>query len=150
MNPAKLKGILDWPAPKTVKEVQSFIEFGNFFHHFVKGFSHLAHPLYDLLKKDKKFVCSEECQESFDQLKKRFAEEPVLIMLDHSKPFQIQVDSLSFATGEILTQMDTNRDRHPCTYLSKNLTKEQRNYDTGDRELLAIMQALKEWRHYIQ
>jgi RNase H-like domain found in reverse transcriptase len=46
--------------------------------------------------------------------------------------------------------MDTNGDRHPCAYLSKSLTKEQRNYDTGDRELLAIVRALKEWRHYIQ
>jgi hypothetical protein len=53
MDPAKLKGILDWPAPKTIK-----------------GFSHLAHPLHDLLKKDKKFVWSKKCQESFDQLKK--------------------------------------------------------------------------------
>jgi RNase H-like domain found in reverse transcriptase/Integrase zinc binding domain len=102
------------------------------------------------LKKDKKFVWSEECQEFFDQLKKRFTEEPVLMMPDHSKPFQIQVDSLLFATGGILTQMDTNGDRHPCAYLSKSLTKEQRNYDTRDRELLAIVRALKEWRHYIQ
>jgi RNase H-like domain found in reverse transcriptase len=72
------------------------------------------------------------------------------MMLDHSKLFQIQVNSLLFATGGILTQIDTNGDRHPCAYLSKNLTKEQRNYDTGDRELLAIIWALKEWRHYIQ
>jgi RNase H-like domain found in reverse transcriptase len=72
------------------------------------------------------------------------------MMPDHSKPFQIQVDSLLFATGGILTEMDTNGDRHPCAYLSKSLTKEQRNYDTGDRELLAIVRALKEWRHYIQ
>jgi hypothetical protein len=113
MDPAKLKGILDWPAPKTVKEVQSFIGFGNFYCCFIKGFSHLAHPLYDLLKKDKQFVWSEECQESFDQLKKRFTEEPVLMMPDHLKPFQIQVDSLLFATGGILTQIDTNGDRHP-------------------------------------
>jgi Reverse transcriptase (RNA-dependent DNA polymerase) len=70
MDPAKIKGILDWPAPKTVKEVRSFLGFGNFYCHFVKGFSHLAHPLNDLLKKDKKFIWSEECQESFDQLKK--------------------------------------------------------------------------------
>jgi Reverse transcriptase (RNA-dependent DNA polymerase) len=70
MNAAKLKEILDWPAPKTVKEVQSFLGFGNFYCCFVKGFSHLAHSLHDLLKKDKKFVWSEECQESFDQLKK--------------------------------------------------------------------------------
>jgi hypothetical protein len=72
------------------------------------------------------------------------------MMPDHLKPFQIQVNSSLFATGGILSQMDTNRDRHPCAYLSKSLTKEQRNYDTGDRELLAIVWALKEWRHYIQ
>jgi hypothetical protein len=123
MDPAKLKGILDWPAPKTVKEVQSFLGFGNFYRCFVKGFSHLAHPLNDLLKKDKKFVWSEECQESFDQLKKRFTEEPVLMMPDHLKPFQIQVDSSLFATGGILSQMDINGDRHPCAYLSKSLTR---------------------------
>jgi Reverse transcriptase (RNA-dependent DNA polymerase) len=70
MDPAKLKEILDWPAPKTVKEVQSCLGFGNSYHRFVKEFSHLAHPRNDLLKKDKKFVWSEECQESFDQLKK--------------------------------------------------------------------------------
>jgi hypothetical protein len=66
MDPAKLKGILDWPAPKTVKEVQSFIGFGDFYHRFAKEFSHLAHPLHNLLKKDKIFVWSEECQESFN------------------------------------------------------------------------------------
>jgi RNase H-like domain found in reverse transcriptase len=144
MDPTKLKGILDWPAPKTVKEVRSFLGFGNFYCRFVKGFSNLVHPLNDLLKKDKEFIWSEECQESFDQLKKWFTEEPVLMMPDHLKPFQIQVDSLLFATGGILTQMDTNENRHPCAYLSKSLTKEQRNYDTGDRELLAIVWALKE------
>jgi RNase H-like domain found in reverse transcriptase len=116
MDPAKLKGILDWPAPKTVKEVQSFIGFGKFYCCFVKEFSHLAHPLYDLLKKDKKFAWSEECQESFDELKKQFTEEPVLMMPNHSKPFQIQVDSSLFATGGILIQIDTNGDRHPCAY----------------------------------
>jgi RNase H-like domain found in reverse transcriptase/Integrase zinc binding domain/Integrase core domain len=72
------------------------------------------------------------------------------MMPDHSKPFQIQVDSSLFATGGILSQTDANGDRHPCAYLSKSLTKEQRNYDTGDRELLGIVRALKEWRHYIQ
>jgi RNase H-like domain found in reverse transcriptase len=72
------------------------------------------------------------------------------MMPDHSKPFQIQVDSLLFATGGILSQMDTNGDRQPCAYLSKSLMKEQRNYDIGDRELLATVWAVKKWRHYIQ
>ena len=73
-------------------------------------------------------------------------EEPVLMMPDHTKPFQIQVNSSLFATRGILTQMDTNGEHHPCAYS----TKEQRNYDTGDRELLAIVCVLKEWQHYIQ
>src|ERR1700678_763256 len=150
MDPTKLKRILEWPEPKTVKEVQSFLGFGNFYRRFIKGFSDLAHPLNDLLKKDRKFIWSEKCQSSFDLLKKRFTEEPVLMMPNHLKPFQIQVDSSLFATGGILIQMDTNGDRHPCAYLSKSLTKEQRNYNTGDRELLVIVRALKEWRHYIQ
>ena len=110
----------------------------------------MAHPLNDLLKKDKKFIWSNKCQELFDLLKKQFTEEPVLMMPDHTRPFQIQVNSSLFAIGGILTQMDTNGDCHPCAYLSKSLTKEQRNYDTGDRELLAIVCMLKEWQHYIQ
>ena len=145
MDLAKLQGILKWPTPKTVKEVRSFLGFGNFYRRFIKDFSHLAHPLNDLLKKDKKFIWSNKCQESFNLLKKRFTEEPVLMMPDHTRPFQIQVDSSLFTTGGILTQRDTNGDCHPCAYLSKSLTKEQRNYDTGDRELLAIVRVLKEW-----
>ena len=150
MDSAKLQGVLEWPIPKTVKEVQSFLGFGNFYQWFIKNFSHLAHPLNDLLKKDKKFIWLDKCQESFDLLKKHFTEEPVLMMPDHTRLFQIQVNSSLFATGGILTQMDTNGDHHPCTYLSKSLTKEQRNYNTGDRELLAIVHMLKEWQHYIQ
>ena len=99
------------------------------------------------LNKDKEFVWSKECQDSFDSLKKWFTEKPILMMPDHTRPFQIQVDSSLFTTGGILTQVDTNGDHHPCTYLSKSLTKEHRNYDTGDRELVW---ALKEWQHYIQ
>ena len=110
----------------------------------------MAHPLKDLLKKDKKFIWSNECPESYDLLKKRFTEEPVLMMLDHTRLFQIQVDSSLFATGGVLTQMDMNGDHHACAYLSKGLAKEQRNYNTGDRELLAIVHTLKEWWHYIQ
>ena len=110
----------------------------------------MAHPLNDLLKKDKKFEWTTNCQIAFDTLKKRFTEELVLMMPDHSKPFQIEVDASKYATGAILTQMDSNGDRHPCAFISKTMAPAQRNYDTGDRELLAIIRALEEWRHYIQ
>src|SRR5271168_2309051 len=73
-------------------------------HHFPE----LARPLNDLTKKDKKFEWTEECQNTFDTLKKKFTEEPVLMMPDHSKPFQIESDASKVATGAVLTQLDSN------------------------------------------
>ena len=67
-------------------------------------------PLNDLLKKDQKFIWTDDCQKAFDELKKRFTEEPVLMMPDQMKPFQIETDALKYATGAVLTQLDSNGD----------------------------------------
>ena len=87
MDPLKLGGIRDWPIPNTVKQVRSFLGFGNFYRRFIHHFSKLARPLNDLTKKDKIFEWTDECQSAFDTLKKKFTEEPVLMIPDHSKPF---------------------------------------------------------------
>jgi RNase H-like domain found in reverse transcriptase len=72
------------------------------------------------------------------------------MMLDHSKPFQIESDASKYASGAVLTQMDINGDRHPVAFLSKTFTDTEQRYEIYDRELLGIVWALKEWRHYIQ
>jgi hypothetical protein len=110
----------------------------------------LARPLNDLTKKDKKFEWTDECQNTFDIMKKKFTEEPVLMIPDHSKPFQIKSDASKIATGAVLTQLDSNGDRHPCAFISKILSPTERNYEIYDRELLGIIRALEGWRHYIQ
>ena len=102
------------------------------------------------MNKDKTFKWTTKCQTAFDILKKKFTEEPVLMMPDHSKPFQIESDTLKVATGAVLTQLDSNGDRHPCAFLSKTLSPTERNYEIYDKELLGIVQALDKWRHYIQ
>ena len=150
MDPGKLKGIQEWLEPTTVKQVQAFLGFGNFYQWFIQRFSELARPLNDLLKKDTPFVWSGECQTAFNELKRRFTEEPVLIMPDHSKPFQIEADASKYASGAVLTQCDVNGDRHPMAFISKTFSATERNYEIYDRELLAIVRALEEWRHYIQ
>jgi hypothetical protein len=150
MDPGKLKGISEWPVPKTVKQTRGFLGFGNFYRRFIKGFSNIVQPLNNLLRKDRKFEWTELCQEAFDDLKKRFTEEPVLIMPNRDKPFQIECDASKYASGAILTQLDSNGDRHPCAYISKTFSPTERNYEIYDRELLAIIRALEEWRHYIQ
>ena len=110
----------------------------------------LAEPLNDLLKKDQTFEWTDDCQKAFDKLKKRFTEEPVLMMLDQSRPFQVETDASKYATGAVLTQLDSNGDRHPVSFISKTFPPAERNYEIYDQELLVIIRALEEWRHYIQ
>src|ERR1700734_2772882 len=150
MDRGKLRGIQEWPTPTTVKQVRAFLGFGNFYRRFIRKFSDIAGPLNDLLKKDKTFDWTKECQQSFDNLKRRFTEEPVLMMPDHSRPFQIEADASKYASGAVLTQCDVNGDRHPVAFISKTFSATERNYEIYDRELLAIIRALEEWRHYIQ
>jgi len=150
MDISKLKGIQDWPIPSTVKQVRGFLGFGNFYRRFIKNFSDIAHPLNDLLRKDKRFDWTQECQDAFETMKKWFTEELVLAMPDHSKPFQIESDASKYATGAVLLQLDSNGDRHPVAFYSKTFSPAERNYDIHDRELLAIIWALEAWRHYIQ
>ena len=150
MDPGKLKGIQDWPILTTVKQTRGFLGFGNFYRRFIQGFSNLAKPLNDLLKKDKKFEWTNDCQKAFNELKKRFTEEPVLMMPDQTKPFQIETDASKYATGAVLTQLDSNGNRHPISFISKTFSPTERNYKIYDRELLVIIRALMEWQHYIQ
>jgi hypothetical protein len=83
-------------------------------------------------------------------MKKQFMEELVLLMPDQSKPFQIESDTSKVAAGTVLTQLDSNGDRHPVAFLSETFSETERKYEIYDRELLGIIWALKEWRHYIQ
>ena len=150
MDPTKLTGIKNWPTPTTIKQVQSFLGFGNYYRRFIKKFAHLARPLNNLLKKDTIFEWTKECQASFDLLKKQFSEEPILMMPNQTKPFQIKTDASKYASGAILTQTDMNGDQHPIAFLSKTFTETERNYDVYNQELLAIIWALTKWQHYIQ
>jgi RNase H-like domain found in reverse transcriptase len=99
---------------------------------------------------DKKFEWTTDCQKAFDTMKKQFMEEPVLLMPNQSKPFQIKSDGSKVATGAVLTQLDSNDDRHPIAFLSKTFSETERKYKIYDQELLGIIRALKELRHYIQ
>ena len=87
MDPVKLKGITEWPTPSTVKQLRAFLGFGNFYHRFIQKFSEIAMSLNGLLKKNVPFEWTAECQEAFLTLKRRFTEEPVLLMPDQTRPF---------------------------------------------------------------
>ena len=127
MDPGKLAGLGNWPAPTSIKQTQKFLGFRKFYRLFILHFSQLAKSLNDLLKKDQQFNWTPECQQAFDTLKQHFTEEPVLMMPDQTKPFEIKTDALKYAMGAVLTQLDSNRDRHPILFISKTFSPAEWN-----------------------
>ena len=128
-NPVKVKGFTDWPIPKSVKDIQSFLEFRNFYQKFIPKFSTLAAPLNNLLKKDTEFEWMEETQQAFEELKQWLTSALVLMMPDWTKPFQNECNTSKYASGAVLTQLDNNGDCHPVAFLSKTFNETECNYE---------------------
>ncbi|QRV83866.1 Retrotransposable element Tf2 protein [Ceratobasidium sp. AG-Ba] len=150
MEEEKIKAIMDWGAPRKIKEVQAFLGFVNFYRRFIAEFSKIARPLHDLTKKDTRFEWNQECQQAFEEIKKRVSQDPVLIHPDSDKPFILETDASGIAIGAILSQRGEDGYLHPVAYLSKSYNDAQRNYDTANKELLAIVESLKHWRIYLE
>ena len=149
MDPTKLKAVEQWEPPKSVKAVRSFIGFCNFYRKFIPHFSAIARPLINLTKKGIPFNWGKEQDEAFIKLKETFLSTLVIRMPDTTKLFFVMTDASLTTSGGILMQKDTNGDLHPCAYHSATFSPTERNYDIYDRELLTVIQALKEWRHYL-
>ena len=151
MDPVKIAGVTEWPAPTNKREVQSFLGFTNFYRRFIKGFSEHARPLFDLTRNDSKWHWDLAEQSAFDRLKQSVTAAPVLVSPDSTKPFRIEADSSDFATGAVLSQVSVEDDKwHPVAFLSKSLSPVERNYEIHDKEMLAIIRALQEWRHFVE
>lgn len=103
MDPAKVRGISEWPTPKSVKDIQKFRGFANFYRRFIKDFAKITCPLDRLMGKVPWQWGTEE-QEAFDQLKKQFVSSPVLAIYDPNRETRIEVDASGYATGGVLSQ----------------------------------------------
>jgi hypothetical protein len=96
---------------------------------FIPNFSHLAHPLNELLKKDKKFEWTEECMQVVNSLIKAVTSNLVLLHPDYKKPFMLEVDASQYTTGAILYQQDVDKHWQPVAYYSKFFNEAERGYD---------------------
>jgi len=151
MDPIKVTGVTEWPVPKTKKEVQSFLGFANFYCRFIVGFSHHAQPLFDLMKKDVPWAWNNNQQKAFDKLKNCITSSPVLQFTDDSLPFHVKADSSDFVTGAVLSQQSPEDDKwHPVSFHPKLLNNVEWSYEIHDKEMLAIIQALEEWCHFLE
>jgi hypothetical protein len=130
--------------PMNASEIHSFLRLAGYYHRFIKDFSKIAKPMTRLLEKNKDFDLIEECQVSFEELKKRPTSAPVLILPDITKKFDIYCDASRQRLGCVLMQ-----DGQVVSYASHQLRKHEENYPTHDFKLAAVVHAVKVWRHYL-
>ncbi|CAM4349732.1 unnamed protein product [Leuciscus chuanchicus] len=151
MDPAKVQAVTEWPIPESRVALQRFLGFANFYRRFIRNFSQVAAPLSALTSVKSSFKWSESAQRAFDQLKHLFTTAPILVTPDVSKQFIVEVDASEVGVGGVLSQRsDSDNKVHPCAYFSHRLSSAERNYDVGDRELLAIRLALAQWRQWLE
>ncbi|KZV40192.1 DNA/RNA polymerase superfamily protein [Dorcoceras hygrometricum] len=144
VDPAKVEAVRDWPAPKNVIEIRSFLGLAGYYRRFIQGFSKIAVPLTTLTRKKVKYNWTEECQASFERLKQAVIEAPVLTMPTDEGKFVIYTDASKLGLGAVLMQ-----EHKVISYASRQLKYHEKNYPTHDLELAAVVFALKIWRHYL-
>ena len=121
MDKGKVQGVLDWPVPKTKKELRGFLGFLNFYRRFIQNFAQVARPLNALTSVKKDFEWSTECQHAFDALKQKITTAPALRMPTDTDPFRVETDGSGVGLGAILTQKQSDR-WHPIAFISKSLS----------------------------
>src|SRR5947199_4853564 len=150
MDPKKVKAILQWPTPQNLKELQAFLGLANYYRRFVAHYSKFATPLHRFTKKAVPFIWDKSSQDAFDLLKQKFTSAPVLIVFDPTKPIYMETDASDYALGVCLNQKDDQGRLHPVAFLSRKFTPAELNYQIHDKELMAIVAACEEWRHYLE
>ena len=111
----------------------------------------MSKPLFDLTEKDSTWTWGKKQQNAFETLKKAFTIAPVLKIPNNEDPFKLSTDASDFATGAVLSQKDMQTNLwHLVAFFSKSLDVHERNYEIYDKELLAVIQGLEEYRHYLE
>ena len=150
MDPAKISGITQWPISKKLKDLQSFLGFCNFYCCFIEHYSKIAHPLFLLSKKDVSFTWTSDQDNAFQALIYAFTIAPVLALPNNALPYRLITDTSDYALGAILEQSDALNHWHPVAFYSKSMLPAEQNYDIYDKKLLAIIHAIKSFRHYLK
>ena len=144
----KVAAVQSWPVPSQVTHVRSFLGTAGYYRKFIAGFSRIAAPLSELTMDNVKFEWTSKHQQAFDALKAAIAAGPVLVLPDPKLPFVVHTDASGFATGAVL-QQDQGHGLQPVAYLSKKMLDPETRYPVHEQELLAIIHAIKTWRHYL-
>ena len=145
----KCAAINDFPIPQKVKDVRSFLGLAGYYRRFIKDFSKISGPLVELTKSDTPFHWSEECQSAFDTLKSKLMTPPVLAYPNYNDPYILQTDASGESIGMILAQTHDGKER-VVAYAGKRLSPNEKNYNTTEKEALAVIEGLKHFDPYLR
>lgn len=146
MDPEKIKAIIEWKALETIKQLQQFLGFYNFYQRFIKGCSSVTRPLTHLLQKYLNWDWPDDQVNAFVKLKRRFTQAPILAHFYYQNRTFVEIDASNWASGAVLFQTGTDGLKHPVAYFSSKHSPAESNCDIYDKELLAIIKFLEEWR----
>jgi RNase H-like domain found in reverse transcriptase len=151
MSDNKVKTIQEWPEPRKVKDIQSFLGFVNFYRRFIYNYSDITVLLTQLTRKGIKWNFSKDCQTAFETLKRAFTTAPVLTHWVPDAPILLETDASDYALAAILFIVSPDNGQvHPIAFHSQTFTAPELNYDVHDKELLAIYEAFWICRHYLE
>ncbi|UTT96377.1 hypothetical protein NDA17_005203 [Ustilago hordei] len=151
MDPEKVHTVKEWPMPESIHDIQRFLGFANFYQRFIAHFAHIAKPLTSLVKPIewfKKFELPEEAQQAFHKLIQAFTSAGVLQHFDYHLPTRLETDASDFAIAGVLKQEHEGR-WHPVAFYSRKMSSAEKNYEIHDKELLAVVACLTQWRHML-
>ena len=147
----KVQVIQDWPEPRKIKDIQSFLGFANFYQRFILKYSEITIPLTHLTHKGTAWDFSKKCCSAFTSLKQAFTTAPILAHWIPGMPLIVKTDASDYALTAILSTISlTNGEIHPIAFHSWTFTLPKLNYNVHDKELLTIFEAFKIWNHYLK
>ena len=147
-DPSKIEAVSKWPAPKSIKELRSFLGFCSYYRRFIQDFSTIARPLHILTEKNRVYIWNEEAELAFQNLKKILVSSPILGYPDADSEFILDTDASNHGIGGVLSQKQEGVER-VIAYFSKTLNKPERQYCVTRRELLAVVASVKHFHHYL-
>lgn len=144
-DPAKVAAVAQWSVPSNTKELRGFLGLAGYYRKFARNFGLISRLLTELLKKHAIFVWTPQHEASFNPLKDALCKAPVLALPDFSKPFTVETDASGQGVGAVLMQSG-----HPLAFISKALGPKSKGLSTYEKEYLAIILAVQQWRPYLQ
>ena len=148
MQEEKISVIRDLPQCRNLTEVRAFMGTCGYYRRFVKDFSSIAVPLYGLMKKGVDFVWTKEYQRAFEELKQRLMSGPILALPENEGTYVLDTDASDFGLRDVLSQQQAEGEK-VIAYASRTMGKAEQKYETTRKELLAVVNGLKQFRQYL-